>query len=539
MMRFRWALACAAALLSLFFAQDMNAQNQQATPATPTFQINSNLVFLDVTVLDKNGHPVVTGLTKDDFTITEDKKPQRIFSFEAPQEHVTGPGAEDSNPEGKAPVTILVLDMLNTSFADIAYIRYEVKRFLLAQPERLASPAEMMVIRDQSLDMVQGYTRSRADLIDALDHIPAMLPFKYSLPSFFLERFGQSLDALQQISLQNRGIPGRKNVIWVGHGGPNINLQFDLAFSPQEITTVLRYVHNTTNLLVDSRISLFVIYPGLSASLQYSALEADADIGNTDPFAGDINFGMMVNETGGKLFYNRNDVDAEIARSEHMGAEYYTLTYQPRDVEPDGKFRRIRVRLRDSNLRAVTKAGYYAPDKNAPPRTREDAMAKLVEATLATIPFSALDLNLSGAVRHPDTRSAEFTVKLSSKNLTWLPVDDGKDAVTLTLEAASLNQYRSILASRVQKLTLEVSPENLARLPDVASHFRLTIRVPKKTRCIRVAIENEDGGRIGTAELGRKAIDAAPEAPTPEPQLAPQRPSDPATAKPASDRPQF
>jgi len=33
-----------------------------------------------------------------------------------------------------------------------------------------------------------------------------------------------------------------------------------------------------------------------------------------------------VNETGGKLFYNRNDIENEIRRSEQLGSEYYTLT---------------------------------------------------------------------------------------------------------------------------------------------------------------------------------------------------------------------
>jgi hypothetical protein len=35
--------------------------------------VTSRLVFLDVTVLDKEGNPVVKGLSKDDFTITENK----------------------------------------------------------------------------------------------------------------------------------------------------------------------------------------------------------------------------------------------------------------------------------------------------------------------------------------------------------------------------------------------------------------------------------------------------------------------------------
>ena len=62
------------------------AEGQQSPPPVPTFRITSNLVFLDVTVLDKKGRPVVTGLTKDDFAIIENGKPQRIFSFDAPAE---------------------------------------------------------------------------------------------------------------------------------------------------------------------------------------------------------------------------------------------------------------------------------------------------------------------------------------------------------------------------------------------------------------------------------------------------------------------
>jgi len=64
---------------------DLPAETGQQT--VPVFRSTSKLVYLDVTVVDKKGNPVVTGLTTDDFTVTEDKQPQRIFSFEAPDVH--------------------------------------------------------------------------------------------------------------------------------------------------------------------------------------------------------------------------------------------------------------------------------------------------------------------------------------------------------------------------------------------------------------------------------------------------------------------
>lgn len=150
------ALLGAAILLTAIPFQNLMAQEQPGPSGTPTFRVSSNLVFLDVTVLDKAGRPVVKGLTKDDFIITEDKKPQRIFSFEAPETHVMGAKAGDDNPDGKAPLTIFVLDRLNLSFDDFAFMRYSVRKFLAAQPAPLNSPAELMVIGNESLEMLQG-----------------------------------------------------------------------------------------------------------------------------------------------------------------------------------------------------------------------------------------------------------------------------------------------------------------------------------------------------------------------------------------------
>lgn len=253
------ALSYGTILLSLLSIQGSIARAQQPSSNAPTIRVTSRLVFLDVTVLDKKGRPVVKGLTKDDFTITDNKKQQRIFSFEAPEIHVVDANATDDDRAGNAPVTSFVLDLLNSSFDDFGYIRYMVRRYLAAQPEQLNSPAELMVLGNKSLEMVQGYTRSKADLLYALAHVPAALPYKKMNGSFIEERFYQSIDALEQIALQNKGVRGRKNIIWVGHGGPNIST---IGLLSNTVEFLNGYVHDTTNMLVDSRISLFVIYPG-------------------------------------------------------------------------------------------------------------------------------------------------------------------------------------------------------------------------------------------------------------------------------------
>ena len=249
-----------------------------------------------------------------------------------------------------------------------------------------------------------------------------------------------------------------------------------------------------------------------------------ANIDNDHPFAEDINFGVFVNETGGQLFYNRNDVDAEIGRSQQLGSEYYTLTYQPRGGDANGKFRQIRVTLRDHNLRAVTKTGYYAPDKSAPIDPRWQTKLDLAEAARSTVPFAALDLKVSGIVRHPENHTAEITLLLQSKGIDWQAIDDGKSSAEITLAAVSITGSQEVMASKVERLFLSVPTQDPSHLARLVTHLQLTVRVAPKTQSVRVVAETANGGRIGAADLDRQAIEAAPAMPAPVPQLLCRQP---------------
>jgi len=254
-------------------------------------------------------------------------------------------------------------------------------------------------------------------------------------------------------------------------------------------------------------------------------MSADANIGEDDPFSGDINFGVFVNETGGNLFYNRNDIDNEIKRSQELGSEYYTLTYEPDAGNADGKFRRVRVTLRDPALRVVTKAGYFAQNEGTPVHPRKQKMIDISEAVRSTIPFPALALTIEDLVRHPDTGRVEFTVVLKSGNIGWQAADNGKSTVDLTLAAASLTERGDVLASKAETVTASTASQDAARLAEVMTRMPMRLRVPPKTQSVRVVVQTAENGRIGAVELDRKTLDAAPQPPTPEPKLL-SRPPD-------------
>jgi len=500
-----------ASLSTSFVLAQAAPQGQQPDPDVPSLRVTTSLVFLDVTVVDKSGRPAATELTKNDFVITEAGKQQRIFSFEPSEIHKMAADSKEDDPNGTAPATIFVLDRLNAAIDDFQRGRLALHAYVAAQPDTLDSPAELLVLGNNSLEMVQGYTRSKADLLTAIDEVQPAVPYKLGHPDFDSERSQQSISALIEIAAQNTGIPGRKNIFWVGPGGPSLAAA---TYGPQ-LDKWHAFVYSTVDLLVDSRVSLFVIFPALQVS-EHSltvgtpdTVDRSANIGNNRGSTGDVNFALIARQTGGVLFYNRNDIDAEIGESRQLGSHYYTLTYQSTNHNLDGKYRPISVKVRAPGLRAITKQGYYALDMNGRMDPQQRVISNITHAASSSLPFNALSLRVSDVDRQPALHSAEFTIHIQPKNLGWIQTAEGKKVANLIMGVTSLSGSKKILSWKFEKLGLQSTAEKPDELK-AELRTRLTARIPPKTRSIRVVLETADGGRIGTVDIDRATLDSAP-----------------------------
>src|SRR6202035_1862555 len=112
-------------------------QQQTTPPAQPAvsepnvkFSSTSNLVIVDVTVRDpKTGNPI-EGLKPSDFTVLEDGKPQKIYTFEfqklatTPKPPDTPPSLGDQHELPEDPKTTITLPNHNE-------IQYHDKRLLV------------------------------------------------------------------------------------------------------------------------------------------------------------------------------------------------------------------------------------------------------------------------------------------------------------------------------------------------------------------------------------------------------------------------
>lgn len=118
----------------------------EAQESTLTIHQTVRRVIVDVMVRDANGKPV-HGLTANDFSITEDKEPQRILSFDvydfdkasisrAPNAPPLPPGVFENIPKvpERGPLYVMLLDLVNTEIADQMTARQQVLKLSRASP---------------------------------------------------------------------------------------------------------------------------------------------------------------------------------------------------------------------------------------------------------------------------------------------------------------------------------------------------------------------------------------------------------------------
>ena len=500
----------------------------QQAPA-PDIKVSVRLVTLDVVVTDKKGN-LVTNLNKDDFQVYEDAQRQAIRTFEPPSAHLM-PQASDGKSRvvvtsaadlpkiGNAPVTILVLDELNTAFSDMSFARQSLEKFLHAQPEILNQPTALLVANNTKFQLLQDYTQKRADVLAALKaHFPEY-PWKMANggkggPNA-VERIVQSLSSLLQIAEATRGTPGRKNVIWVGVNAPGVDLSNADPVTVKEMNDVVKRVTQT---LLATRVAVYYIDPTINSAATVGIMVPDdSDDGDTfvatDPFSADINFNEFAPATGGKIFMSRNDVNNEIATSIDNGNTYYSISYSPTNKSEDAaKFRNIKIKLSNPNLIATTREGYYPEGENANNVEADSTLdanqrksmlqMELSQAAVSAMAYNGLSV---GAEKSVDKKLWQISV--DGKNLSWTSAPSGMLVTEVTAMAVAFDdrangskgKYREGGKSKMLgHVSRELQSERTAGSSVGAVVFQLPVEIPGGTTRVRIVMRDAVSGRIGT-----------------------------------------
>lgn len=501
------------------------AQSEANTPVT--LQASSRLVVVDVVVTNRSGDPILD-LTQNDFTVYEDTRPQQIRSFESVQTHAMPSGSSgkllvqssaDLRKIGAAPVSVIVLDEINSKYEDMAYGRYSLQRYLLQQPKLLRQPTTLIAASSRQFRVLCDYTQDRDALLDALrKHSPAY-PSQLMRTSLsgVGERIAATLSSVQEIAVAQAGTPGRKNLVWIGQGFPSIDGALLDREQSERIDAALRQI---TNVLLYGHVTLFVADPaGLQVSLSSGSsagmiglspnqLQTWEDLDNSAiPFGGPLSFASLAPATGGRSFTNRNDVDTEIATSIDDGASYYTLSYIPESSDSkSSKYRHIRVEIRHPDLLVMTRDGYF-PSNNDPSASEKhnpiaaaakarshDVQTELVNAALNPMNYNGISLHAARG------KNGVYDIDVRSADLSWIPLDNGLFHTSITLLAVSFTSNGRVCAN-----TSHQTAGDIARAPAPGSSARTLLKlpfdVPQTATHTRFVVRDSVTGRIGTADV--------------------------------------
>jgi VWFA-related protein len=518
------------------------------------FRLDVRRVPVDIVVTDKQGNPV-RGLKKSDFMVSEDKKEQKILSFD----YVDGSASRfvppklpqlpantyvnlPSGPE-QGPLYVLYFDMVNMDQVDQMAFHQQLLEFVdHAQPgARFA-----LFVNARGLHLVQGFTSDHALLKAALNNSNGPGPH---VPKVFIygnlfggEDVGAALSNLKFIADYLGGLPGRKNLLWMSS-------EFPIPVGPKMIGSP----SNPRDMLDLSELESGAIKLTYAAMMRSQValypLDVRGVVADYDSADAMVNYDydeMIAQATGGKAFYSDNKVKNSIDKAVAHGENYYSLTYAPSNTSYDGTERHISIALAKKGDYTVSyRRLYYAlPDNAEPQKHKMDFLqarfiaAKEADTLYANIEHGAPMLHDLLFTAHlsaqgtPEMATAEQMTQLEDspvyfrtrqKNKTRKPLKPvkmqkyvidygvvdrqlkalvGKSGNPAKLEfaAAAYDSDGRLLNSILNEGLISALSDSSAK-PAAAFHAVQELEAPPGAAWIRLAVRDTATDRTGTLEV--------------------------------------
>lgn len=390
----RWLGAACCFAVFWLAAGDGGAAAQQGapqadTPSTPTLTVTAREVLMDVVVTDASGRPV-PGLTASDFKVTEEGAPQEIrhLTEHEPMSEAdlsrlaAAPSLAPNTFTNYIPVvntnasTVILLDAMDTPVAVQMRLREQVIGYL----KHMQPGASLAIFQlDTEMHLIQGFSSDPKALLAAAESkrdMPSMAkPFYGNGETNELARMQILRDGMQTLGRYLAGFPGRKNLIWFtaqvpaelfyGNLGSSFRDTFDLleeaSSDPAELTGALT-VSRVAVYPVDTRgvqgLSLFDASHGSAPTGNYTIANANRQSLN------EANLDRVAAATGGKAYYNTNDMKQVIEEVVADGSDYYTLAYSTTNTNWSGEFRRVKIAVDRPGVKLECRPGYYAIDRS-------------------------------------------------------------------------------------------------------------------------------------------------------------------------------
>ncbi len=393
----------ATALLGLVLAMS-SALAQEQTPASSgfTLKVQSDLVLTDVVVRDRKTGAPVRGLTRDDFTILENGKPQRVASFDAEDvdralrlpgtETVTGRagtlpaaaalGASALQQAGALRdhrLIVLFFDTTSLQPDDLARAQQAARDYIDGRMQMADLVSVVSLGNTLSLDQdftadkqlllrainsysgggSQGYIAGASGTTNQVEDTTAFTADESEYNDINTDR---ELFAIGAIAKALGPLNQKKSLLYFSGGVQRDGIE-NQASLRAAVNDAVR--NNLSIYSVDAR-GLQAVSPlgdASTGSLRGNAAYTGGALQNNL----DANYNTqevlatLSSDTGGKAFFDNNDFAPAFAQVQNDTASYYMLGFRSTDTARDGKYRKLEIRVNRPDVRLSYRPGYYAP----------------------------------------------------------------------------------------------------------------------------------------------------------------------------------
>jgi VWFA-related protein len=421
--------------LLAFLLAPLLAVPQQQTDIT--FKSSTNLVIVNVIVRDKQGKPI-EGLTKEDFALVENGKPQTISVFDfqrlsldpAPPPLPTPVGEEPKNEDEPEPepakqsserfkdrrLLVLFFDFAGMQIPD--QLRAQDAALQFIEQKLTTSDLVQVMSFASGIRIDQEFTDDRTKLVEAIKKFrigdglmpsiegaigpdgtePPPVEEETNAPEeieFDLFNTDRKLGALEYAVQQLAPLPEKKAFIYFssGAGGSGSENQAQLRST---VNAAVRA--NVSFYPVDVR-GLIATPPGGGASESgqkgTAVFTGKAQRSHRDKLAQQQEtLSALASDTGGKALLDSNDLTLGMTQAQRDLQSYYTLGYYSSDATRDGRFRRIQLKIASQpNARLDFRSGYFG-EKDWSAFSSSDRERQLQEAIMMGDPLTDLPLAL-------------------------------------------------------------------------------------------------------------------------------------------------
>ena len=531
------------------------AQAQQV----PVFESETTLKEFEVRVTDARGR-LITGLSKEDFELLENGRPQGITTFE----FVTRPVPEYWSAEPAAPASPEVADphaaddeLRRSTFIYIATRGRRQDRLRILTAIREFIDEQLVPGVFVSLDGAP-FTQSKSELHKRLDEMlpggmnrtglspvdtaAAGLSREIGRSSAFddllgevNDDFGQRMEAISDRAPFYRRLriyeyldliealsiyPGSKMVVLFTSRLPTYEDNYDMMKVFENAATKAR-----VRFYVQDVVGLSAKPPGGDAETRGRIASM---IGN--PFNNGFQAQSLARQdrqdairdfarlTGGRAVLNSNDVGEVFDVVDRENGGYYLLGYYPAQLEQLGRFRRLRVKVRQDGLRVNHRRGYFE-EQPFRQMTKYERNLRMHQALSFETPYLDLPLKVDHEFFRDSSGSATlvYSVGLHTGDIPSIATKKGEKVQLTIIAQASLVEAeeaaeestpgeagvrtarRLFIDDRQFQMTVDSAVhERLSTDPRSWVHYGSQMRLPPGTYDWRVVVREDLSGTLGT-----------------------------------------